>query len=68
MATTIPSNWHEHHREDGELLGWICEEHDAFAPVDLLGRIGQFGDWLAAEQALDLLGIGCLSDLYALET
>lgn len=64
----MPEDWIEHHRgHDGELLGWMKPEGEGFVVVDLLGRerTGAL-DWLAAEEALDGLGIGYLADPYEL--
>lgn len=62
------SDWIEHRRGDGELVGWMRPEGEGFVPVDLLGR-DRAGvlDWLAAEELLDELGIGYLADPYTLE-
>ena len=63
---SVPEDWFEHRREDGELVGWIVAEGDDFATVDLLGRRrGEATDWLSAEERLDELGIGYLADIYA---
>ena len=59
--------WIEHRRGDGELVGWMRPEGDGFVPVDLLGRdVAGEGEWLAAEELLDELGIGYLADPYGL--
>jgi len=64
---SAPENWIPHHREDGELVGWIVPEGEAFIAIDLLGspRTPSPVDWLAAEELLDGLGIGYLADAYA---
>jgi hypothetical protein len=56
-----------HRRGDGELLGWMRPSGEGFVVVDLLGRdaSGEL-DWLAAEEALEALGIGYLADPYEL--
>lgn len=65
----VPSDWIEHRRGDGEILGWMVPEDDGFRVVDLLGRPRTSGplDWLDAEELLDGLGIGYLADRYELE-
>jgi hypothetical protein len=63
----VPVDWIAHRRGDGELLGWMRPEGDGFVVVDLLGRDNTAPvDWLAAEEALDALGIGYLADPYEL--
>ncbi|WP_333909606.1 hypothetical protein [Pseudoclavibacter terrae] len=64
---TSPSDWIEHRRGDGELLGWMRPHGDGFVVIDLLGRecSGEL-DWFEAETLLDDLGIGYLADAYEL--
>jgi hypothetical protein len=64
----IPADWIEHHRADGERVGWLVPSGDGFLVVDLLGRIRteEAVDWLSGEQVLDGLGIGYLADRYRL--
>ncbi|WP_018142473.1 hypothetical protein [Alloscardovia criceti] len=64
---TIPGNWYEHHRDDGELLGWISPQGEGFVPIDLLGREGEPTDWVSAEKALENLGLGYLSEPFLYE-
>lgn len=60
-----PTDWIEHRRGDGELLGWMQPEGDGFVVIDLLGRPRTPPlEWLAAEEFLDQLGIGYLADRY----
>lgn len=61
------TDWIEHRRHDGELVGWMRPADDRFVVVDLLGRdvTGPL-EWLAAEETLDALGIGYLADPYLL--
>ncbi|MFE6964451.1 hypothetical protein ACFVAJ_05005 [Agromyces sp. NPDC057679] len=57
----------EHRRPDGELVGWLRPEGEGFVPVDLLGReLGGAVDWLAGEEQLEAHGIGYLADPYVL--
>jgi len=59
--------WIEHRREDGERVGWLRPEGDAFVPVDLLGReLAGPVDWLTGEETLERAGIGYLADRYEL--
>lgn len=62
------TDWIEHRRPDGELVGWIRMVGDDFVPIDLLGReIGEPVDWLSAEDTLEQRGIGYLAEPWALE-
>lgn len=64
----VHSDWIEHRRGDGELVGWMIPRGEDFVVVDLLGRERSNPvDWLTAEERLDELGIGYLADLYMLE-
>jgi len=59
--------WIEHRRGDGELVGWMRPQGEGFVPVDLLGRdVAGEGEWLAAEERLDELGIGYLAEPFGL--
>ena len=63
----MPSDWIEHRRGDGELIGWVCPDSDAFVAFDLLGRpVTGPVDWLTAEEALDSVGIGYLAEPFEL--
>lgn len=64
----LPSEWIEHRRPDGEVLGWMLPDGDGFRVFDLLGRERTAGpvDWLAAEELLEDLGIGYLADRWTL--
>lgn len=65
MART---DWTPHRRDDGELLGWIHPEGDAWVAVDVLGRaVTEPMEWLDAEAALDAHGISWLADPWMLE-
>jgi len=61
------SDFIEHRRPDGELVGWLRPEGEGFVPVDLLGREhGGAVDWLDGESLLEELGIRYLADPYVL--
>ena len=62
------TDWTPHRRDDGELLGWIHPDGDAWVAVDVLGRRASDAvDWLDAEAALEEHGIGWLADPWMLE-
>lgn len=57
-----------HRRDDGELVGWIVASGEEWDAVDVLGRPAASGvDWLAAEEALEEVGLGFLADVWMLE-
>jgi hypothetical protein len=62
------AEWIEHRRADGELVGWLVPDGEAFHVVDLLGRTRTDAplEWVDAEEALDALSIGYLADRYSL--
>jgi len=61
------SEWIEHRRGDGELLGWMRLEADGFVVIDLLGRpLTNVVDWFTAEETLEATGIGYLADPFEL--
>ncbi|WP_432543341.1 hypothetical protein [Kineococcus sp. SYSU DK002] len=66
----LPGDWFEHRRHDGERVGWIVPDGEGFRAVDVLGRpvTPEPVDWVAAEEALEDLGIGFLADRYLLRT
>ncbi len=65
----IPQTWIPHRRADGETLGWIEPAGEDFVAHDLLGRpvTDEPVDWLAAEEALEEIGIRYLADAYTLD-
>ena len=64
---TTPSDWIEHRRGDGALLGWIRPAGEAFVVIDLLGReISEPLDWFDAETLLEATGMSYLADAYEL--
>jgi len=63
----VPSDWIEHRRWDGELVGWIRPHGEGFVAYDLLGRtVSEVIDWLPAEETLETLGIGYLAEPFEL--
>ncbi|MFE6734900.1 hypothetical protein [Microbacterium sp. NPDC057650] len=64
----LPEDWIAHRREDGELIGWIRAAGDDWVAIDVLGRTAGEGlDWLAAEEALEQVGLHWLADAWMLE-
>ena len=64
---TVPADWIEHRRGDGERLGWMRPAGDGFVAINLLGHpVSGKLDWLSAEELLDDTGIGYLADAYEL--
>ena len=61
-------DWIEHRRSDGARVGWTVPSGDGFHIVDLLGRQRTEApvDWLEAEEAFEMLGIGYLANRYTL--
>ena len=69
-AGTVPGDWIEHRRHgDRELLGWIHPEGDDWVAIGLLGHpVSDPVDWIAAEAALEELGLGWLAEIWTLDT
>ena len=45
----VPGDWTVHRRDDGELVGWIRPDGDAWTAIDLLGPEAVASvDWLDA--------------------
>ncbi|MEO7123243.1 MAG: hypothetical protein ABI400_09060 [Lacisediminihabitans sp.] len=64
----VHSDWIEHRRGDGELVGWMSPRGEKFVPIDLFGRpLTDAVDWLPAEETLEAVGIGYLADAYELK-
>ncbi|WP_285365381.1 hypothetical protein [Microbacterium sp. LMC-P-041] len=62
------TDWTPHRRDDGELLGWIHPEVEAWVAIDVLGRaVSGPTEWLDAEAALEDHGIAWLADPWMLE-
>jgi hypothetical protein len=66
---SLPGNWIEHRREDGERLGWIVPAGEDFLAYDALGRQATPDpvDWLTAEETLEELGLRFLADRFVLD-
>jgi len=61
------TDWIEHRRPDGEIVGWMRPVDDRFEVIDLLGRpVGEPTDWLSGEERLEEAGIGYLADPWSL--
>lgn len=65
----IPADWTAHRRpDDREVVGWIRPEGDLWVGVDILGReVGEPGEWLDVEEALEAVGLRMLTDVWTLE-
>lgn len=65
----ISDDWTPHRRDDRELLGWIRPRGDDWVAIDLLGREASAPmDWLAAEEALEAIGLAWLAEVWMLES
>lgn len=64
----LQEGWTPHRRpDDGELLGWIRPEGEAWVAVSLLGReLTGPVEWLEAEDALEATGLGYLAGVWEL--
>lgn len=64
----VPTGWFEHRRPgDREVLGYLRPSGDGFVAVDRLGRdVTGVVDWVEAEEALEVHGLGWLADLWQL--
>ncbi len=68
MDEAVPEGWFPHRRDDGELLGWVRAEGDAWVAVSLLGRdVSEPVEWHEAEESLDALGLSWLAEVWTLE-
>lgn len=57
----IPVDWIDHRRADGEVVGYLVFEGDAWTPHSLLGvPVGKPGELADAETRLDELGLAAL--------
>ena len=66
-ATSLPADWVEHRRDDGERLGWIHPSGAHYTAVDVLGRtVAADVEWLDAEAALEQHGIAWLAEPWGL--
>ena len=64
----IPSDWQPHHRDDGELIGYVVAgENGLVVPVNLVGHpIGDAMDRFAAEELLEEAGLSYLAEPWLL--
>jgi hypothetical protein len=64
----IPADWQPHHRDDGELIGYVVAEGDGLVvPVNLVGHpIGDAMDRFAAEELLEEAGLSYLAEPWLL--
>jgi hypothetical protein len=64
----IPTDWQPHHRDDGELIGYVVtEENGLVVPVNLVGHpIGDAMDRFAAEELLENAGLSYLAEPWLL--
>lgn len=64
----IPADWQPHHRDDGELIGYlVAGELDLVVPVNLVGHpIGAAMDRFEAEVLLEDAGLSYLAEPWLL--
>lgn len=64
----VADDWTPHRRDDGERLGWIRPDGDAWTAIDVLGRVVAASvEWLDAEEALEQRGLAFLAEPWMLE-
>ena len=64
----LSADWYPHARDDGEVIGWITADGEDWAAIDVLGRrVAGPVDWIAAETALEEVGLRFLADPWMLE-
>lgn len=65
--TRLPEHWIPHHRDDGELIGWMDLDTDAplIRPIDRLGRpLPRVDHWPEAEESLEEVGLRFLMERF----
>ena len=64
----IPADWEPHHRDDGELIGYlVAGERDLVVPINLVGHpIGAAMERFAAEDILEDAGLSYLAEPWML--
>jgi hypothetical protein len=64
----IPADWEPHHRDDGELIGYLAAgERDLVVPINLVGHpIGEAMERFAAEDMLEDAGLSYLAEPWML--
>lgn len=68
VGGAVPDDWTPHRRDDGERLGWIRPDGDAWTAIDVLGRVVAASvEWLDAEEALEQRGLAFLAEPWMLE-
>jgi hypothetical protein len=65
----LPTDWIAYRRaDDGELLGWMRPVGEEWIAVSLLGwEVSAPVDWLAAEEALESVGLSYLGEVWMLQ-
>ena len=66
---SVPADWIAHRRpDDGEMLGWMRPSGEDWVAVSILGwAVSEPVNWLAAEEALESVGLSFLADVWMLE-
>jgi hypothetical protein len=68
MGGAVAADWTPHRRDDGEVVGWIRPDGEAWTAIDVLGReVAASVDWLDAEAALEDAGLAFLAEPWMLE-
>ena len=64
----IPADWEPHHRDDGELIGYlVAAEGNLVVPINLVGHpIGEAMERFAAEDMLEDAGLSYLAEPWVL--
>ena len=64
----IPADWEPHHRDDGELIGYLVPgERELVVPINLVGHpIGEAMQRFAAEDMLEDAGLSYLAEPWLL--
>ena len=64
----IAADWEPHHRDDGELIGYlVAAERDLVVPINLVGHpIGDAMERFAAEDMLEDAGLSYLAEPWLL--
>ncbi|WP_109473663.1 hypothetical protein [Ornithinimicrobium cavernae] len=66
-STPYADSWVPVHREDGELIGFVCEDATGWRPLTVFGHpIADVGDREAAEDRLHAVGMSYLAESWEL--